>query len=142
MLLDVVSKGTRDNARTPIQWDSSINAGFTTLAPWIKVNPNYKEINVKKALEDPNSIYYYYKKLIALRKENPIMIYGKYIPLMEEDEKLFVYKRAYEGKDWLIIMNFSKDNIDIDFNKIIAKNPSKLILGNYLEEAEILRPRR
>jgi len=139
-LLDIVSKGTRDNARTPIQWDDSINAGFTTGAPWIKVNPNYKDINVKKSLEDSNSIYYYYKKLIALRKENPIMIYGKYIPLMEDDENLFVYKRAYEGKEWLIIMNFSKDNIDIDFNKIIERKPSKLILGNYLEEAEILRP--
>ncbi len=69
---------SRDNSRTPMQWDDSEHAGFTTGTPWLKVNPNYKEINVKQALADPNSVYYYYKKLIQLRKQHPVMVYGTF----------------------------------------------------------------
>ena len=87
---------SRDNARTPMQWDDSAQAGFTSGTPWIAVNPNYKEINAKAQTEDSGSVFHYYKKLIALRKETPVMVYGKYELLLEESEELFVYTRTLE----------------------------------------------
>ena len=87
---------SRDNARTPVQWDNTENAGFTEGTPWINVNPNYKEINAKAETADPNSVFHYYKKLIALRKENPIMVYGKYELLLEDSEELYVYTRTMD----------------------------------------------
>lgn len=98
---------SRDNARTPMQWDDSRQAGFTTGTPWIAVNPNYKEINAKAETKDPDSVFHYYKALIALRKQNPIMVYGKYELLLEDSEELFVYTRTYENEKLLVVCNFS-----------------------------------
>ena len=97
---------SRDNARTPVQWDDSENAGFTVGKPWIAVNPNYKEINAKAETADPDSVFNYYKKLIALRKQNPIMVYGKYEPLLMESEELFVYTRTLEETKLLVVCSF------------------------------------
>lgn len=97
---------SRDNARTPVQWDDSAQAGFTTGTPWIAVNPNYKEINAKAQTADPDSVFHYYKKLIALRKENPIMVYGKYEPLLMDSEELFVYTRTFEQEKLLVVCSF------------------------------------
>lgn len=97
---------SRDNARTPMQWDDSEQAGFTTGTPWIAVNPNYKEINAKAETADPDSVFHYYRKLIALRKEHPIMVYGKYEALMEDSEELFVYTRALEQEKLLVVCSF------------------------------------
>lgn len=97
---------SRDNARTPVQWDDSENAGFTTGTPWIAVNPNYKEINAKAETADPDSVFHYYKKLIALRKQNPVMVYGKYEPLLMESEELFVYTRTLEETKLLVVCSF------------------------------------
>lgn len=97
---------SRDNARTPVQWDDSAQAGFTTGTPWIAVNPNYKEINAKAQTANPDSVFHYYKKLIALRKENPIMVYGKYEPLLMDSEELFVYTRAFEQEKLLVVCSF------------------------------------
>ncbi len=97
---------SRDNARTPVQWDDSAQAGFTTGTPWIAVNPNYKEINAKAATADPNSVFHYYKKLIALRKANPVIVYGKYEAMMEDSEELFVYTRTLEDEKLLVVCNF------------------------------------
>ena len=102
---------SRDNARTPVQWDDSDQAGFTTGTPWIAVNPNYTEINAKAETADPNSVFHYYKKLIALRKENPIMVYGKYEPLMEDSEELFVYTRTLDDQKLLTVCNFTDQEI-------------------------------
>ncbi|MGP7819826.1 alpha-amylase family glycosyl hydrolase, partial [Niallia sp. 01092] len=77
-LMESIYVRGRDNARTPFQWDDSTNAGFTTGTPWINVNPNYTEINAEKAIKDPNSVFQYYKKLIKLRKEHEIIVYGDY----------------------------------------------------------------
>ena len=87
---------SRDNARTPMQWDDSPQAGFTSGTPWIAVNPNYKEINADAQTKDSDSVFHFYKKLIALRKELPVMVYGKYELLFEESEALFVYTRTLE----------------------------------------------
>ncbi|MDE6844991.1 MAG: alpha-glucosidase [Lachnospiraceae bacterium] len=97
---------SRDNARTPVQWDDSAQAGFTTGTPWIAVNPNYKEINAKAQTSDPGSVFHYYKKLIALRKENLIMVYGKYEPLLMDSEELFVYTRTFEQEKLLVVCSF------------------------------------
>ncbi len=100
-------KKSRDNARTPVQWDDTENAGFTTGRPWIGVNPNYTEINAKAETADENSVFHYYKKLIALRKQNPIMVYGKYELLLEDSEELFVYTRTLEEEKVLVVCSFS-----------------------------------
>ena len=90
---------SRDNARTPVQWDDTENAGFTTGTPWIAVNPNYKEINAKAETADENSVFHYYKKLIALRKAHPVMVYGKYELLLADSEELFAYTRTLQGDE-------------------------------------------
>lgn len=97
---------SRDNARTPMQWDDSDQAGFTTGTPWIAVNPNYKEINAKAETADPNSVFHYYKKLIALRKQNPVIVYGKYELLLEDSTELFVYTRTLEEEKLLVVCSF------------------------------------
>lgn len=98
---------SRDNARTPMQWDDTKHAGFTAGTPWISVNPNYKEVNAKAETADPNSVFHYYKKLIALRKQTPIMVYGKYEPLFEESEDWFVYTRTLENEKLLVVCSFT-----------------------------------
>lgn len=98
---------SRDNARTPMQWDDTKHAGFTSGTPWISVNPNYKEVNAKAETADPNSVFHYYKKLIALRKQTPIIVYGKYEPLFEESEDWFVYTRTLENEKLLVVCSFT-----------------------------------
>ncbi len=98
---------SRDNARTPVQWDDSKNAGFTSGTPWIPVNPNYTEINAKAETADQDSVFHYYKKLIALRKQNPIIVYGKYEPLLKDSEELFVYTRTLGGEKLFVACNFT-----------------------------------
>ena len=97
---------SRDNARTPVQWDDSPHAGFTTGTPWIAVNPNYTEINAKAETADPDSVFHYYKKLIALRKAYPVVVYGKYETMMEDSEELYVYTRAFEKESLLVVCSF------------------------------------
>jgi oligo-1,6-glucosidase len=97
----------RDNARTPMQWDASENAGFTTGTPWIKVNPNYREINVARAMADPDSIFHYYRKLIRLRKEHPIIVYGRYEPILEEHRQIYAFLRVTADERLLVILNFT-----------------------------------
>ena len=106
----IYAKG-RDNARTPFQWDDSDNAGFTKGTPWMKVNPNYKTINAKQALQDKNSIFYYYKKLIELRKTYPIIVYGDYRLILPEHEQIYAYIRKYQGEKLLVITNFSQEAV-------------------------------
>ena len=105
---------SRDNARTPMQWDDSEQAGFTDGESWIKVNPNYKEINAAQQLEDPNSIFYYYQKLIRLRKEKDIIVYGGFEPLYRDDEQIFAYIRRQEQEKLLTVCNFSDKNTEME----------------------------
>ena len=105
---------SRDNARTPMQWDDSAQAGFTDGAPWIKVNSNYKEINAAQQLEDPNSIFYYYQKLIRLRKEKDIIVYGGFETLYRDDEQIFAYIRRQDQEKLLTVCNFSDKNAEME----------------------------
>lgn len=97
----------RDNARTPVQWNDSPNAGFTTGTPWINVNPNYTEINAEAALADPNSVFYYYQKLISLRHTTPIVVYGTFRPLLESSEVIYAYERELDGKVLTVAANWT-----------------------------------
>ena len=105
---------SRDNARTPMQWDDSKQAGFTEGEPWIKVNPNYKKINAAQQLEDPDSVFHYYQKLIRLRKEKEIIVYGEFEPLYREDEQIFAYTRKGDQEKLLTVCNFSERNAEME----------------------------
>lgn len=97
----------RDNARTPMQWDDSSQAGFTTGTPWFPVNPNYKEINAKAAQADPESVFHYYQKLIRLRHENPIIVYGEFRPLFLESETVYAYERVLDVHTLTVACNWT-----------------------------------
>ena len=105
---------SRDNARTPMQWDDSKQAGFTEGEPWIKVNPNYKKINAAQQLENPDSVFHYYQKLIRLRKEKDIIVYGEFEPLYREDEQIFAYTRKQDQEKLLTVCNFSDKNAEVE----------------------------
>lgn len=138
-ILKVLQEKSRDNARTPMQWDSSENAGFTHGKPWISVIDNYKDINVKKTLDDKNSIFYHYKKLISLRKEYVVVQQGEYIPLLEEDDSIFAYKRVFNNEELVVLSNFygKECTFDIDLSNY------DILLSNYEDSSNInniLRP--
>ena len=118
----------RDNARTPMQWNAEKNAGFTEGIPWYRVNPNYKEINVEQALADPESVFYHYQKLIQLRKEHEVMVYGTYQLLFPEDEDLYIYTRTLEEEKWLIVCNFHEKT-----RKLHCKRAGQVMLSNYAD---------
>ena len=109
VLAPIYAKG-RDNARTPMQWDASANAGFTTGTPWIKLNPNHREVNAAQALADPGSVFHYYRCLIALRKANPVVVYGRYELLLAEHPQIYAYTRTLEAERLLVVCNFSGDS--------------------------------
>ena len=99
---------SRDNARTPMQWDTEVNAGFTKGIPWIAVNPNYTEINAEEERKDPNSVYQFYRGLIRLRKEHPVFVDGKFELLLPEDEQIFAYTRTDGNTRMLVCANFTE----------------------------------
>ena len=130
---------SRDNARTPFQWDDSEFAGFSTITPWIQVNKNKKEINAKKELQDENSLLCYYQKLIKLRKEYKIIKTGKYNDLMPNSKYIFAYNRKENNEELVVISNFSIKNIKC---KLLSKYKEyKLLLSNYEDnDNTILKP--
>lgn len=127
---------SRDNARTPMQWDDSANAGFTDGTPWIKVNPNYMEINVQEQISRKDSVFHYYQKLIALRKKNPIIVYGKFELLLPEDEDIFMYIRSYENEKLLVLCNFSDRERKVEI-------PSEFVNGDiWISNYEDAKPEK
>lgn len=128
---ELAVKSTRDNARTPVQWDDSENAGFSTGKPWFPVNQNYHEINAQKEAENPDSILNHYKKLIQFKKENEVAIYGDYKEHYKNSSKLYVYERNYKGKRLLLINSFTEDNVAFEAPKGFDLEKGKPILCNY-----------
>lgn len=124
-------KSTRDNSRTPVQWDSTENAGFSTGAPWFPVNKNYKEINARAEAENPNSVLNHYKALIKFKKENEVAIYGDYKEHYKNSDKLFVFERNYNGKRLLVINSFTEENVAFEAPKGFNLEEGKAILCNY-----------
>lgn len=123
-----------------MQWNSGLHAGFSVNHPWIKLNPNYREINVEEALDNPNSIFHYYKELIALRKENDILIYGTYIPLLENNETFFVYKRVLNNIAWLIVINFTATKAIFPFVDLQLKSELQLLISSYPTTKNYFQP--
>lgn len=127
--LEGMKISSRDNGRTPMQWDDSPGAGFTTGKPWLKINPNYTTVNVAVQDKDPNSILNYFRKMTALRKSRPELVYGDWKLVDAENPSVFAYTRSLEGKKLLILLNFkdkpTASNTGLDLSK------AKVLLGNY-----------
>lgn len=134
----IYAKG-RDNARTPMQWDESDNAGFTDAKPWIKCNANYTIINAKEQLINHDSIFHYYQKLIKLRKTHKIFIDGEFELLLRNDENIFAYLRKTENEDMLVICNFTAKDVSYSIEEK-WKN-AKILISNYDDECEFLKLR-
>ncbi|CUA79263.1 glycoside hydrolase family 13 protein [Anoxybacillus suryakundensis] len=131
-ILKAIHYRGRDNARTPMQWDATEHAGFTTGTPWINVNPNYCDINVEQAMKDENSVFHYYKKLIRLRKEHPIIVYGSYELLLEDDEQIYAYVRKFNNEQLLVITNFSSEQPTFKLPAHITFTEKQLLISNYV----------
>ena len=131
---------SRDNARTPMQWSSEKNAGFTTGAPWIAVNPNYVKINAESEKNDPDSVYNFYKELVHLRKEYPVFADGDFSLIMPEDEQIFAYIRSDEKSRMLVCANFTGELVKYSLPEE-WKN-AQMLIHNYPGEqlSEELKP--
>lgn len=138
-MMNCLKEISRDNARTPMQWNTKENAGFTTGTPWIKVNKNYLEINAEAEMAEKDSVYNYYKKLIRLRKENEIMVHGRFNPLLEEDDHIYAYERLWEGEKIVVACNFTKEVQACDLFR--GLEDGKELISNYKEhKTGVLQP--
>ncbi len=126
----------RDNSRTPMQWDGTHAAGFTSGKPWLAVNPNYTDINVAQAEADPSSVLAFYRALIQMRKDHPIMVYGTYRDLALHDPYLYIYERELEGEVWRIVLNVHDEPMQTAF----VLSQDKLLVSNYPDVSDELRP--
>lgn len=134
-MFDFISYKGRDNARTPIQWDDSEGAGFTTGTPWIPINPNYKTINAKEQTLREDSVFHYYKKLIQLRKQLPVIVYGIYELLLPDSEDLYVYTRTLDAQKLLVICNFTDQELSYSVPEEFALPDRKVLISNYEADA-------
>ena len=126
--LKAVHRQSRDNARTPLQWNDTQFAGFSTNKPWIDVNSNYEKINVESEEDNPDSILNYYREIIRIRKNNLTLVYGDFLDLEPDNEKLYIYKRWDKQKTFVVILNFSDEKILCDLNDLSSMI---LVIGNY-----------
>lgn len=138
--LDIMRKQSRDNARTPMQWDDTENAGFTTGKPWLRINPDYKTVNAKDAAGRDDSVYAYYKKLISLRKNSDLIVYGDYGLLWPDSDEVFAYTRTLGDEKLFVACNFTDHDIDISLPD--GFRDGTVIIGNYPDASvkEVLRP--
>lgn len=138
ILRSIYAKG-RDNARTPMQWNDEANAGFTTGKPWLPVNPNYTQINAQAALQDPDSVFWYYKKLVELRKSYAVFAQGDFTLLEENHPHLFVYQRCTEKEQILVVCNFAAE--EVSWERPDEWKEAKALIANYPQPAQgVLRP--
>ena len=139
-VIRILGAKSRDNSRTPMQWDASENAGFTKGTPWLKVCDRYKEINTESRHE-PDSVFQYYKELVKLRKELPVIQKGSVTPLLREDKEILAYKREYQGKELYVFCNFFDGEVKVPYS---IPEDCRSILSNYGEEISpkelVLRP--
>ena len=136
MMAGIYENG-RDNARTPMHWDNTDNAGFSKSKPWLKVNPNYPEINVASALNDPDSIFYHYQKLIELRKSREVMVYGNYSPLFEQHTQVFAYQRCLNNVQVVVINNFTNEPVQLALPESLQGLKGQCLICNYEQRTEL-----
>ncbi len=129
--MQMVYRKSRDNARTPMQWDAGPNAGFTSGTPWLPVNPNYAEINARQAMADPNSIFHYYRRLIELRKANPVIVEGRYALLLPDDPAIYAFTRTSEQDRLLVILNFTAGTPQFVLPGELPAERAGLLISNY-----------
>lgn len=136
-VMNIIMERSRDNSRTPMQWDNSLNAGFTKGTPWISVAKNYKDINVEYQINDEESILNHYKKLIEIRKRFDVVAYGDYTPILEENSDVFTYVRTYNNENILVVNNFYGKETKIDIPKEIFKGAKevKILISNYKDSS-------
>ena len=145
-MMDAIRAKGRDNARTPMQWDDSLNAGFTEGTPWININPNYKRVNVEHDLSRKDSIYNYYKKLISLRRKHDVIKFGEYRLILEDSKFIYGYTREYENEKLIILCNFTRDKKIVDISDETKNDNYEILISNYVDRVEkpfestILRP--
>ena len=137
-MLNCLKMVSRDNARTPMQWDDSANAGFTTGTPWISVNKNYTQINAKAALEDKDSVFYYYQKLIRLRHENEIIVEGVFHGLLEDNDDIYAYERTLGDEKLVVACNFTNKEVPCDLFE--GKEGEELITNYKNHVTGVLQP--
>ena len=130
----------RDNARTPMQWNSEKNAGFSTGTPWIPVNPNYTDINAEKALADPDSVFYYYQKLIRLRHETPVIVYGVFEPLLTDDHNVYAWRRVLGDQVLTVACNWSDQDVSCDLFENLSDGSEELISNYKSHKKGVLQP--
>jgi len=130
-VLDLIHRKSRDNARTPMQWDSTAHAGFTTGTPWINVNPNYREINAEQAVADPESIFAYYQQLIRLRKANPVIVHGRYDLILDDDPAIYAFTRTLDDDRLLVLLNFTAGTPVCVLPDDLPATGMELVIANY-----------
>ena len=135
-VLDILMQKSRDNSRTPVQWDDTKNSGFTSGTPWIEIPENYKKINAENALKDSNSIFYHYQNLIQLRRTEELLITGRYEDIDLENKKVYAYKRVGEDAELIIIANFYDKVTEFDV-KGMDLEEAFILLSNYVQSPEI-----
>ena len=139
-VLELVHRKSRDNARTPMQWDATDNAGFTTGTPWIDVNPNYTAINAVQAVSDPDSIFHYYRKLIELRKAHRVIVDGRYELILEHDTAIYAFTRTLERERLLVVLNFTSGTAEFVLPDELPAGDPELLIANYaVENTEDIR---
>jgi trehalose-6-phosphate hydrolase len=130
-ILAILAAKSRDNSRTPMQWSAAPNAGFTQGSPWLKPAANYPEINAEAALADPDSVFWHYRDLIALRKAHPIFTQGDYQELLAGNEQIWAYTRSADGQTLLVVSNFYGEPVEFALPAELQTGEGRLLLGNY-----------
>lgn len=140
-VLNILSVKSRDNSRTPMQWNDKEHGGFTTGTPWLSVGKSYESVNAEAALRDKDSVFYHYKKLIELRKQYDIIAYGTYETLSKEHPQVYAYMRSFEEQKLIVVNNFYGENTKFPLPQeiIIDEYKSKVLLSNYKDSSEITR---
>ncbi len=133
---------SRDSARTPMQWSGKKNAGFSTVKPWFTVNPNYRKVNVEREEKDPESILNFYRQLLALRKNNDTLLWGRYREYYPKSRRIYMYERRYRGERILVVCSFADRDIRYRLPKGYAADRLEELLCNYPAEGKTgrLRP--
>jgi len=127
----------RDNARTPMQWDSTPHGGFTTGQPWIDINPNFRTVNVAAALDDPDSVFYHYQKLVALRKQLPLLVHGDFRQIVVDHPQVFAWRRTLGEQTLVVINNFTRDAVMLAIPDNLQSQQGHCLINNYAPREQL-----
>ncbi|MCQ2015001.1 alpha,alpha-phosphotrehalase [Clostridium butyricum] len=135
--IEILREKSRDNSRTPVQWNNKKNAGFTSGEPWIPVGNLYKNINAENALNDKDSVFYHYKNLISLRKQHDVISDGSFNIILENHDKVYAYTRSYKSTNLIVLNNFYGEDTDVTIEKELIEGNSKILISNYKDSGSL-----